>query len=708
MTTDSRPPIARPSHAGLVERWVEAVSGTSYVPLNRGELRAYLGNLAARLTEAMTGDHLDETAIRDIGASMVAAHFTGPESLASTITVLGGEFDKSTEAGAHERWLPAIAALAAGYADALRQRTLGEQQRITVAALAARKDAEDARWSSERRFAAVFADAAIGIGIGTVDGKILEVNRAMCDMFGYTPEEFVTRGKKDFTHPGDPIGAWDLYAELTSGAREHMRMEKPYYRKDGTLIWTDLVVSLIRDQGGLPRYLVTMIEDITARHDLQARLRHQALHDPLTNLPNRTVFFERLEAALTADGARHPVGVCYLDLDGFKEINDTLGHDIGDRLLQEVARRLATRLGADNLVARMGGDEFVVLVETEASPDQMVAVAQAALAAVREPMHISGHTVTVSASVGVVAAPQSMRSGAELMKAADMTLYWAKAEGRNRWALFDPDRHAKEVTRYELSRSLPAALKLGELFLEYQPLVRLTDETLAGVEALVRWQHPAWGRLEPSEFIGLAEETGVIADLGRWVLRSACAQARDWRDRFPDRKLVVSVNLATQQVNDPTIVEDVAGLIAEFGLEPGLLELEITESAIMATTGQPLKTLHALADVGVRIAIDDFGTGYSNLAYLRTLPVHSLKLAGPFISSLYHRGRDDPEDHAIVRTLISLAHTLGLSVTAEGVETAAQAGALRHLECDIAQGYYYARPQAAASIDEWLSGHDTI
>jgi diguanylate cyclase (GGDEF)-like protein/PAS domain S-box-containing protein len=705
MTADARPPIGRPGHAGLVERWVDAVSGTSYVPLNRGELRAYLGNLAARLTQAMIADPLDESAVRDIGASMVAAHFTGPESLASTITVLGSEFGEGTEPRLRERWLPTVAALAAGYADALRQRTLGEQQRITVAALAARKDAEDARWSSERRFAAVFADAAIGIGIGTVDGKILEVNRAMCDMFGYTPEEFVTRGMKDFTHPGDPIGAWDLYAELTAGAREHMRMEKPYYRKDGTLIWTDLVVSLIRDQGGLPRYLVTMIEDITARHDLQARLRHQALHDPLTNLPNRTVFFDRLEASLNAAGARRPVGVCYLDLDGFKEINDTLGHDIGDRLLQEVARRLATGLGTDHLVARMGGDEFVVLVEGAATPDEMVAVAQAALAAVREPMHLGGHTVTVSASVGVVAPPQAMRSGAELMKAADMTLYWAKAEGRNRWALFDPDRHAKAVTRYELSRSLPAALKLGELFLEYQPLVRLADESLAGVEALARWQHPGWGRLEPSEFIGLAEETGMIADLGMWVLRSACAQAREWRNRFPDRKLVVSVNLATQQVNDPTIVEDVAGLVAEFGLEPGLLELEITESAIMATTGQPLKTLHALADVGVRIAIDDFGTGYSNLAYLRTLPVHSLKLAGPFISSLYDRGRDDPENHAIVHTLISLAHTLGLSVTAEGVETAAQAGALRHLECDIAQGYYYARPQAAADVDEWLSGH---
>ncbi|HEU0237685.1 MAG TPA: EAL domain-containing protein [Micromonosporaceae bacterium] len=693
---------SRSAGSGLVDRWVEAISDTSYVPLNRGELRGYLGNLAARLIDAITADDFNDAAIRDIGASMVAAHFTGAESLASTITVLGPTLSEAPEPRIRERWLAAVGELASGYADALRQRTLAEQQRITVAALAARKDAEDAKWSSERRFGAVFADAAIGMAVSTVDGKILEVNRAMCDMFGYTPEELVTRSVDDFVHPSDPVGSWDQYAELVTGARDHIRMEKPYYRADGSLMWTDLVSSLIRDQGGTPRYLVAMIEDITERHALQARLHHQASHDPLTELPNRTLFFERLDAALARGGDR--IGLCYLDLDGFKAINDTLGHDTGDQLLREVARRLHARLGERHLVARMGGDEFVVLVEGCAGAGVMIEVAHEALAAVREPMHIDNQTISVSASIGILAAPENLSTRAEVMKAADTTLYWAKAEGRNRWALFDPERHAKEITRYELSRSLPGALTRGELFLEYQPLIRLGDDSLAGVEALVRWQHPLWGRLEPSEFIGLAEETGMITELGLWVLRSACVQARAWSIRFPDRPLTVSVNLAPQQVNDPSIVDDVARLIADHGLDPARLQLEITESAIMATAGQPLKTLHALAEVGVRIAIDDFGTGYSNLAYLRTLPLHSLKLAGPFISSLDDRASEGPEDLAIVGMLIDLAHTLGLTVTGEGVETAAQADALRSLGCDIAQGYYYGQPEPAAAVDAWLQG----
>jgi diguanylate cyclase (GGDEF)-like protein/PAS domain S-box-containing protein len=693
---------SRSRRTALVQRWVQAIAGTSYVPLNRNELRHYLSELVNRLSEALRADAWNPAAVGDVGAAMVQAHFTAPESLAHTLTVLGEAFTTSTTERVRDRALPAISAFASGYADALRQVTLAEQQGITVAAMGARKAAEDARWESERRFAAVFADAAFGISVGTVQGQILEVNRAMCEMFGYERDEFVRLGISEFVHPNDLIGTWDAYADLTSGALEHFRMEKPYSRNDGTLIWTDLVVSLVRDQDGTPRYMVAMMEDITERHELQARLRHQALHDPLTELPNRTLFFERLNAALTTSDRASRIGLCYLDLDGFKAINDTLGHDIGDRLLQTVGQRLADKLSDQHLVARMGGDEFVVLVEDCAGADEMITIAQDALAAVRAPLQFGDQTISISASVGVLAAPAALGTAADLMKAADTTLYWAKSEGRNRWALFDPDRHAKEVTKYELARSLPAAMAAGELFIEYQPLIRLSDESLTGVEALVRWQHPQWGRLGPSDFIGLAEETGMISTLGLWVLRNACLQARSWRDRFPDHPVTVSVNLAPQQVNDPSIVEDVGRLLAELELDPSLLQLEITENAIMATTGQPLRTLHSLANLGLTIAIDDFGTGYSNLAYLRRLPVHSLKLAGPFVSSLHEDGEGDPEDHAIVGALISLAHTLGLSVTAEGVETKAQAEALRRLECDVAQGFLYAPSEPPDAIDAWL------
>jgi len=693
-------PAGRPSATNLARRWAEAISGTSYVPLNRRELREYLDNLTARLSIAVRAVDLEAAVVREIGAAMVAAHFTGPASLERTLRVLGDEMTTSAEPIIRDRAFSVLAAFAAGYADALRTRTLSEQQGITFAAIMAQKEAEGARWASETRFAALFADAAIGISIGTVRGQILEVNRAMCDMFGYQPDEFIKHGVTEFAHPGDATGTWDAYAELTSGVRDHFRIEKPYYRSDGTMIWTDLVVSLIRDQDGAPRYMVAMMQDTTERHALHARLRHEALHDPLTGLPNRTLFFERLDLVLAS--GRDRVGLCFLDLDGFKAINDTLGHDVGDGLLKAIGGRLAERMGDEHLVARMGGDEFVVLVEACTGADEVVRVAQAALAAVREPLQLGSQEISVSASVGVVEAAVAGSTAAELMKAADTTLYWAKAEGRNRWAIFDPERHARDVVRYELSTSLPAALDRHELFLDYQPLVQLGDEKLTGVEALVRWNHPTSGRLGPDEFIGLAEESGLISALGLWVLRSACVQARAWRDTFPDRPLTVSVNIASHQVEDPQIVADVTRLLADTGIDPAHLQLEITESAIMASTGQPLRTLHELSDLGLQIAIDDFGTGYSNLAYLRNLPVHSLKLAGPFVNSLRGGAKADRQDRAIVGTLISLAHTLGLTVTAEGVETDDQVEALRDLGCDTAQGYYYARPGSAEAIDAWL------
>jgi diguanylate cyclase (GGDEF)-like protein len=462
------------------------------------------------------------------------------------------------------------------------------------------------------------------------------------------------------------------------------------------------------------------MENITERHRLQTRLQHQAQHDPLTDLPNRTLFFERLEAALQA-GTRP--GVCYLDLDGFKAVNDTLGHDLGDRLLHAVARQLVDAVGsAGHLVARMGGDEFVVLVdrieEGEAGNERLRSVARTALEAVRRPIRLDENEIVVSASIGVVRADGG-HDAAELMKAADTTLYWAKADGRNRYALFDEDRHRSDVDRFELSARMPDALTRGEFSLEYQPLVRLADRSVLGVEALLRWTLPDGRRLDPGRFVPLAEDSGFIVPLGRWVLRQACRNAAAWAATNPDTQPLMSVNVAARQLREPSFVGDVAAVLAATGWPAELLQLELTESALMGTPDGSLAALHELSGMGVRIAIDDFGTGYSNFAYLRRLPVHALKLAGSFVTGAAGRGggADDRSgqaggeqaggeqvDHEVVGLVIRLAHTLGLTVTAESVETASQFAHLRQLGCDTGQGWYFAPAVPAEQIPRLLAG----
>jgi predicted signal transduction protein with EAL and GGDEF domain len=355
------------------------------------------------------------------------------------------------------------------------------------------------------------------------------------------------------------------------------------------------------------------------------------------------------------------------------------------------------------LLARMGGDEFVVLVERSSGTEELVSVAQSLLAALHQPLQISDHRLSVSASIGVVERPVAGTSPAELLKDADVTLYWAKSAGKGRWALFDRDRNERDVARYALSSAMPCALEQREFTIEYQPLVRLADSQLVGVEALVRWRHPRLGLLAPKHFIELAEDTGLIVPLGRWILEDACRQAQRWRSRHAGAGLFVSVNLSVLQIQEPGLAEDVARILRQTGLDVGLLQLELTESTVIGPAGSPLDTLQQLAGMGVRIAIDDFGTGYSNLAYLRNLPVHTLKLAGPFIEGLAGQETEpNGVDEQIVATLINLAHTLKLSVTAEGVETRAQAERLRALGCDTAQGWHFAHPASPDHIDRLL------
>jgi diguanylate cyclase (GGDEF)-like protein len=497
----------------------------------------------------------------------------------------------------------------------------------------------------------------------------------------------------------------DQWGALLGGHRSTaLRCTRPLPGRDGRTVRAEVTLT------PLPGGALVCVEDLDERHALLEQLRHLRMHDPVTRLPNRELFFERLAAALEPPPPVPPgvpnrrtgrVGLCYLDLDGFKAVNDTLGHPIGDQLLSAVAGRLAAcaaRISDGVLVARLGGDEFALLLADSTGTGQATALAESVLTALQRPFDLAGHRLAVSASIGVVERETTGATTTALMQAADTTLYWAKADGKARWTLFDPERNAHRMTRQALSSTLRQAVERGEFILEYQPLVELGSGVMRGVEALVRWRHPHFGLLPPNRFIPLAEENGAIVQLGRWVLAESCRQARAWQKDHPDDPLFVSVNVTVRQMWDSDLVSDVASILDDTGLPPRLLQLELTESALMGSAGRPLQALHALDQMGIRIAIDDFGTGYSNLAYLSRLPVSALKLDGSFVRGFRSEEHPNPADETIVEALVQLAHRLGLTVTAECVENAEQAQRLRRIGCDTGQGWLYSRPVAPDRI----------
>ncbi|NUR30030.1 MAG: EAL domain-containing protein, partial [Catenulispora sp.] len=478
-------------------------------------------------------------------------------------------------------------------------------------------------------------------------------------------------------------------------------------RADGGEVWTHVRTTAVRVDDGEVALLIGLHEDVTARRRATDQLRHQATHDALTGLPNRVRLLDAVDELLRAAGPGDRLGLAFLDLDGFKGVNDTLGHHAGDQLLTEVAARLSAATDPRrHVVARMGGDEFVVLFRRTQGPESVFPVLERILGEVRRPIVLDGHSVTVTASAGLVERPAADASATELLRAADITLYWAKSAGKADYALFDEDRNAREVHRYALAQALPAALDSGEMFLEYQPIVSLTGGPPPMVEALVRWRHPERGLLEPAEFVPVAEETGAIVDLGRWVLERAVRDAAEWADGP-----AVAVNVAVRQVRESGLLQDVDAALAASGLPGRRLCLEITETALMDAEDDRLPglvTLRTLADRGIGIAVDDFGTGYSNLARLRHLPATSLKIDASFVADLRQAGDPDGDpdgdpggDHfaeSVITSLVVLAHASGMTVTAEGVETLAQAQRLAALGVDYAQGFYFSRPVGAPEI----------
>ncbi|MQT43532.1 MULTISPECIES: phosphodiesterase DibA [unclassified Pseudomonas] len=545
-----------------------------------------------------------------------------------------------------------------------------------------------------RQAAAVFDCTREGVLVTDRTGAIVHVNRALVEITGYTVEEVLGKRPNMFKS-----GHHDL--EFYQGVFKSLQETGDWHgeiwnrRKNGEIYPQWQTVRAITDEKGQLTHYVAVFTDISAIKKSQTDLARLVHHDPLTDLPNRLLFTDRTEQALTS-AQRHKTGCALLmiDLDHFKIINDSLGHNVGDLLLKAVSGRLQRVFGKGYTVARLGGDEFAVLIENCSNASRAEVLAQQVLEAMKAAFEITGHQLFVSASVGISVFPGDALNAEQLLRNADSALFKAKSAGREGYALYTEELTVHALNRIEVASDLRRALEQQELRVFYQPVHDLQTSRLIGVEALVRWEHPLRGLVPPGEFIPIAERTGLIAEIDAWVLEQACWQMCQWQSAGVHLSFV-AVNISSRLFARPELYTLVSTVLTDSGLDPALLELEVTESAVMEDSQGALEQMHRLRALGLRLAIDDFGTGFSSLLRLKQLPVQKLKIDQGFVAGL----PEDNDDVAIVRAVIALSQSMGLQVHAEGIEHIEQAQFLLDFKCDLGQGYWFGRPVPASELD---------
>lgn len=558
---------------------------------------------------------------------------------------------------------------------------------------------------SEARFRFLFEQMAVGVAqIDTVTGRFMRINRKYADIIGYTPPEILSLDFQSISHAGDLEADLINMERLKAGEIREFEMEKRLFHKDGRAIWVKLTVSPMWVPGARPDYHIAVIQDITEHKQAEEQVHQLAFYDPLTRLPNRRLFLDRLQQA-QVHSTRHKTNcaILFIDLDNFKTLNDTRGHDIGDLLLIEVAKRLRSSVRSSDTVARLGGDEFVVIIEG-LSEDTVPAAAQAKdigekfLASITQPFKLQEFEYHGSSSIGIRLFHDGETSIDDLLKHADTAMYQAKTAGRNTLCFFDPSMQIALEMRTTMAIELRQAIARKQFKLHYQRQVN-AEGAVVGAEVLLRWQHPERGMISPMVFIPIAEETGLIVPLGKWVLQMACAQLKQWEHDPDTRNFQLAVNISARQFRQLDFVDEVLEVLQKSEADPLKLKLELTESLVLQDIVHSIEKMEMLCNAGIRFALDDFGTGHSSLTYLKRLPLEQIKIDQSFVNDI----ATDPSDKVIVRTIIVMSNSLGMEVIAEGVETEDQRDFLARNGCYTYQGYLFGRPMPIEDFQKLVS-----
>ena len=701
------PPELGLTQAELTRTWAAVASRTTYLPMSGEEVEQLLAPLINRLVTAVAAEPADKQVGVEVAVVLVAHDLTGASSIGRSIEVLGDGLPRLAELQHVDRCeaavLKVLGALAGGYAEALRQRILGEQDQVTRAVLQAKLDAERDVQVSEARFRQVFSEAEVGIAISDLDGTVVAINRVFADMVGRAPEDLVGAALPKLLHDEDDPALSAIYSKFATGQLTHFRRRGQLTAAGGDVAWVLLAGSLLHDPDGVPTHHLIIADDLTELRLLQKELTGQALYDRLTGLPNEHYLMSHLHDVLEGADPSVQVTLCRVNLDNFAVINDGIGRATGESLVCSTAGRLQDLVtGERAMVARMGADDFAILIEGGMDRRDLSLFAATINVRLCEPVYIDNRGISVSAGVGVASWPAGEISAAELIRAADTTLRRAKHTGRGQWYLYDPEHDAEQRARHQLAAEIPGAWECGEIDVQYQPVCRLDGGQIVALQALLCWDRADGTVLGHSDCLELAEKTGLVVSLGGWIVEKACAVQKDVVHFRRERSPLMRVNLTAQLSQDPDLVGVVHGALSATEVPAEQLRVGVPVAALHGGRGDVLDNVGTLARLGAEVVLLGAAAGPGFLAYLEDLPVGAVEIAADIVERIAQRPGDDSVVARATRTAIPLVHSVGATVIVPGVDTPEQARWWRDAGADTAWGAHFGPPVPAPDLNTLL------